>query len=504
MFPSFSLLSSPSTRQNTLYFFLCAELGESKKKKKTFKKDSHPSYCGILLSVASFFLVPFFCPCSIPSSISLFTHTLPHIHPHSTLTRPFRHPSCHPPSLSLSLSPSLSLSVSLLLSPLHFSSPSPKVREETSVIWHTPHTLQARILASHTSPNAPHHFISRFPKAMESMDCSSPSCSPALSDLPDTHPLSHARNNATTRSSDSLCTTASSSSSTSVTFKSNEHLGNPTDLDQDEDEQVEREQEEQGSPIHTQRRAEEEEDDEEQTDSTMDDDEVDTINSHTHTISMLQRHTQLEQQQNQHSGDQRYPSIPSELILHIFRFLIAPQDLRAAILVCKLWCSCGVDMLWSRPHLLSMTVVSRMIQTMSAPDTMFPYPRYIRRLNFSFLTQDLTDASLTGFTCCSRLERLLLPGSTKTTRAGLEAILANCSALYSLDLSEVTAVDDALVQYIAQHCPRLHTLYLASCPTITDDAIVSLAKNCRSLKRVSVSLWLLSLSLSFSFLWPMV
>ncbi|KAG0335663.1 SCF ubiquitin ligase complex subunit [Podila horticola] len=258
-------------------------------------------------------------------------------------------------------------------------------------------------------------------------------------------------------------------------------------MDQDEVEQVEREQEEQGSPIHTQSRAEEEEDDEEQTDSTMDDDEVDTINPHTHTISMLQRHTQLEQQQSQHSGDQRYPSIPSELILHIFRFLIAPQDLRAAILVCKLWCSCGVDMLWSRPHLLSMTVVSRMIQTMSAPDTMFPYPRYIRRLNFSFLTQDLTDASLTGFACCTRLERLLLPGSTKTTRAGLEAILTNCSALYSLDLSEVTAVDDALVQYIAQHCPRLHTLYLASCPTITDDAIVSLAKNCRSLKRIKLS-----------------
>lgn len=332
---------------------------------------------------------------------------------------------------------------------------------------------------------------------MESTDCFSPSCqSPALSDhLSDTHPLSHTRSNlATTRSSDSICTTASSSSSTSVTFKSNERLGNSTDMDQDEDEQVEREQEEQARHhhnIHTQRRVEEEEDDqEEQTDSTMDDDEVDTINlPRAHTISTLQRHKQLQQQQKQQhsSDDQRYPSsIPSELILHIFRFLIAPQDLRAAILVCKLWCSCGVDMLWSRPHLLSMAVVSRMIQTMSAPDTIFPYPRYIRRLNFSFLAQDLTDASLTAFACCTRLERLLLPGSTKTTRAGLEAILTNCSALYSLDLSEVTAVDDALVQYIAQHCPRLHTLYLASCSTITDDAVVSLAKSCRSLKRVSL------------------
>ncbi|KAG0086349.1 SCF ubiquitin ligase complex subunit [Podila epicladia] len=318
---------------------------------------------------------------------------------------------------------------------------------------------------------------------MKSADCSSPSCSPALSDLSATHPLAHARNNATTRSSDSLCTTASSSSSTSVTFKS-EHLCNSPDMDQDEDEQVEREQEEQRSPIHTERRVEEEEDDEEQTDSTMDDDELDTIN-HTHAVSTLR---QTSHRQNQQSGDgQRYPSIPSELILHICRFLVAPQDLRAAILVCKLWCSCGVDMLWSRPHLLSMSVISRMIQTMSAPDTIFPYSRYIRRLNFSFLAQDLTDASLTAFACCTRLERLLLPGSTKTTRAGLEAILTNCSALYSLDLSEVTAVDDALVQYISQHCPRLHTLYLASCPVITDDAIVSLAKNCRSLKRIKLS-----------------
>ncbi|KAF9429508.1 SCF ubiquitin ligase complex subunit [Podila epigama] len=201
-----------------------------------------------------------------------------------------------------------------------------------------------------------------------------------------------------------------------------------------------------------------------------------------------QQQQQQYQQQQLHQHQRQHASIfPSELIVHIFRFLTAPQDLRAAILVCKLWCSCGVDMLWSRPHLLSMQVVARMTSTLASPNTLFAYARYIRRLNFSFLAQDLTDASLAAFANCVRLERLLLPASSKTTKQGLEMILANRPALYSLDLSDVIAANDDLVHYIAQHCPRLHTLYLASCATITDDAIVALAKSCRSLKRIKLS-----------------
>ncbi|GJJ75173.1 F-box and leucine-rich repeat protein GRR1 [Entomortierella parvispora] len=185
----------------------------------------------------------------------------------------------------------------------------------------------------------------------------------------------------------------------------------------------------------------------------------------------------------------RYPDLPSEIILYIFRFLTTAHDLRSAVLVCKLWCCCGMDLLWSKPSLLTMDVIERMIQTISLPKTVFPYVSYIRRLNLSFLAPDLTDPLLTQFAACSRLERLLLAGSVKTTEAGLKQILtlSSCRGLYALDLSEIPAVTNSLLEHISLNCPQLHTLYLGSCPQITDDALVKIAARCTQLKRIKLS-----------------
>lgn len=181
------------------------------------------------------------------------------------------------------------------------------------------------------------------------------------------------------------------------------------------------------------------------------------------------------------------PSIPSELILHIFKFLTNPHDLRSAILVCKLWCYCGMDLLWSRPALLSLDLVQKMCQTLSMEPskTTFPYANFIRRLNFSFLAQDISDAELVQFHCCTRLERLLLPACSKTTEEGLMQILQAGHGLYTLDLTEIPTVTDEVIEYVAQQCPKLHTLYLTGCSALTDDSVVKLAASCTSLKRVS-------------------
>jgi hypothetical protein len=218
--------------------------------------------------------------------------------------------------------------------------------------------------------------------------------------------------------------------------------------------------------------------------------------------------------------------IPSEVVLHIFRFLTAPQDVRAAILVCKQWCLCGVEMLWSRPAMVNMSVAERIgktlsiggvvtgegalvqdqeqesteshpheqsVDSMTTPTnttstamttTVFPYRDYIRRLNFSFLGQELTDGSLVQFATCSRLERLLLPGCINATEEGLKEILKVGHSLYSLDLSGIPAVTDAVLEHVAAHCPKLHTLYLAGCTALTDESLIKLAFGCASLKRV--------------------
>lgn len=147
-----------------------------------------------------------------------------------------------------------------------------------------------------------------------------------------------------------------------------------------------------------------------------------------------------------------------------------------------------MDLLWSRPQFQNKGVAQKMIQILALPQTVFPYADYIRRLNLSFLGPDVTDEMLTHFSPCTRLERLLLPGSVHATEGALERILANCSSrLLSLDLSEIPCVTDSLVEHIARECPRLNTLYLGSCPALTDEAIVNVAKGCPLLKRVSLT-----------------
>ncbi|KAF9952242.1 SCF ubiquitin ligase complex subunit, partial [Modicella reniformis] len=180
-------------------------------------------------------------------------------------------------------------------------------------------------------------------------------------------------------------------------------------------------------------------------------------------------------------------SLPSELILHIFKFLMTPHDIRNAILVCKLWCSCGMDLLWSKPPLMTVSAAERMARTIASPNQTFPYADYIRRLNLSFLGTELTDSVLLPFGSCSRLERLLLAGSVNITADALGQILLNCSGLSSLDLSEIPAVSDTLLEDVVAKCPRLHTVYLGSCSAVTDQAVVKLATSCTQLKRVKLS-----------------
>ncbi|KAF9959912.1 SCF ubiquitin ligase complex subunit [Mortierella alpina] len=182
------------------------------------------------------------------------------------------------------------------------------------------------------------------------------------------------------------------------------------------------------------------------------------------------------------------PTLPSEIILYMFKFLATAHDLRSAVLVCKLWCSCGMDLLWSKPSLMTLSVAEKMIHTIDQSEAFFPYAHYIRRLNLSFLSQELTDSVLTRFAECSRLERLLLPGSLQTTATGLKQILSRGSGLYSLDLSDIPAVTDEVIEHVAAECRRLHTLYLGSCTDITDNSIVKLAESCTHLKRIKLSL----------------
>ncbi|SCV72717.1 BQ2448_4254 [Microbotryum intermedium] len=178
-------------------------------------------------------------------------------------------------------------------------------------------------------------------------------------------------------------------------------------------------------------------------------------------------------------------SLPHEILLHILRLLPA-ASLSPALLVCKAWCQCGVELLWHKPSFTSLPSLSGMLQVIHSPEQTFPYPTFIRRLNFSTLHEEMTDKVLRKLLPCVRLERLTLAGCRTLGSKSLIALLSNCSRLAALDLSDVVEVDDEVCQTIARSCPKLQGLNLSGCKEVTDLGMEAIARRCKSLRRIKL------------------
>ncbi|SCZ91819.1 BZ3500_MvSof-1268-A1-R1_Chr5-3g08157 [Microbotryum saponariae] len=178
-------------------------------------------------------------------------------------------------------------------------------------------------------------------------------------------------------------------------------------------------------------------------------------------------------------------SLPHEILLHILRLLPA-ASLSPALLVCKAWCQCGVELLWHKPSFTSLPSLSGMLQVIHSLDQTFPYPTFIRRLNFSTLHEEMTDKVLRKLLPCVRLERLTLAGCRTLGPESLIALLSNCTRLAALDLSDVVEVNDAVCQAIAKSSPKLQGLNLSGCKEVTDLGMETIAKRCKSLRRIKL------------------
>lgn len=177
-------------------------------------------------------------------------------------------------------------------------------------------------------------------------------------------------------------------------------------------------------------------------------------------------------------------SLPHEILLHILRLLPAPS-LAPALLVCKAWCQCGVELLWHKPSFTTLEPLSRMLQVIHSPEQTFPYPTFVRRLNFSSLHEGMTDAILLKLSPCVRLERLTLAGSKQLTSSALVTLLTTCPKLIALDLSDVPEVGDDVAEAVAQYCQKVQGLNLSGCKSMTDQGLEAIARNCSELRRVS-------------------
>lgn len=182
-------------------------------------------------------------------------------------------------------------------------------------------------------------------------------------------------------------------------------------------------------------------------------------------------------------------SLPHEILLHILR-LLPPSSLAPALLVCKAWTQCGVEHLWHKPSFGNLTTLYKMINILDTPadQTTFPYPSFVRRLNFSGLQEQMSDRILGKFVRCARLERFTIAGCTGLSSEGIVGILESCRQLVAIDFSDGVEVDDEVVEAIARCCPKTQGLNLSSCKKITDKGIEALAKGCPLLRRVRPSL----------------
>ncbi|KAG0171751.1 SCF ubiquitin ligase complex subunit [Apophysomyces sp. BC1015] len=190
-------------------------------------------------------------------------------------------------------------------------------------------------------------------------------------------------------------------------------------------------------------------------------------------------------------------NIPSELILQIFKHLTKSKDFFNCALTCKAWSYHALELLWYKPSLTKSSTWVQFCNVLCAPKpVLFPYRTFIRRLNLSALSTEVTDDFLACLNVCERLERITLTGCSSLTDEGLVALLSGsaCNNLVSMDLSYIANVTDVTITLIADNCPRLQGLNLSMCKEdmehavgVTDAGIVRLAKRCTGLRRIKLN-----------------
>ena len=179
--------------------------------------------------------------------------------------------------------------------------------------------------------------------------------------------------------------------------------------------------------------------------------------------------------------------LPPEVLIHILKHLHSTRDLRNALLVCRSWCECTVELLWHKPCISKLPTFVKMIDVLASGDQTFTYAHFIRRLNFLFLGPDITDSHLTRLAVCDRLERLTLVGCSSLSDDTLSRVLTCCTSLVAVDLTGVVNTSDRAIVGLATSAKRLQGINLGGCKNVTNVGVMALATHCPLLRRVKLS-----------------
>lgn len=179
--------------------------------------------------------------------------------------------------------------------------------------------------------------------------------------------------------------------------------------------------------------------------------------------------------------------LPTEIVIHVLRYLHTARDLYRSMLVCRTWCECSVELLWHKPSIATVPTLVKMMRVLSSEDQAFTYARFVRRLNFLFLGPALTDVLFARVAQCVRLERLTLVNCHALSDDAMTRVFNWFPSLVAIDLTGVSDTSDRAIVALASSSRRLQGINLSGCRRVTDKGVLALARNCPLLRRVKLS-----------------
>jgi F-box and leucine-rich repeat protein GRR1 len=179
--------------------------------------------------------------------------------------------------------------------------------------------------------------------------------------------------------------------------------------------------------------------------------------------------------------------LPTEILIHVLRYLHTSRELYRCMLVCRTWCECSVELLWHKPSFPGVSTLIKMMRVLSNEDQAFTYARFIRRLNFCFLGPELSDVLFGRVALCVRLERLTLVNCRSLTDDAMTRVFHWFPSLVAIDLTGVVEASDRAIIALATSSKRLQGINLGGCKKVSDRGILALAHGCPLLRRVKLS-----------------
>lgn len=181
--------------------------------------------------------------------------------------------------------------------------------------------------------------------------------------------------------------------------------------------------------------------------------------------------------------------LPSEILHLVLDKLSRKTSIVHLLVVCKSWAQIIIKIIYYRPHINKKTQLDLFMRTMrlSSNETIFNYRLMIKRLNFSFVGDYLTDEELYSFVGCKNLERLTLVFCKHVTSKPVSAVLQDCQYLQSVDITGIKDVEDNIFHTLASNCIRIQGFYVPQAKNVSFEALIKFISHASMLKRVKIT-----------------